>query len=75
MYDFLAGRLRQLGIRQQDLVESMGLNQGSISHRFCGRTQWSIEEMYKLLDICRADPSELHIYFPRPEPRRRRRAS
>ena len=72
MYDYLAGRLRQLGIRQSDLVEPLGLNVGSISHRFCGRTAWSIDEMYKLLDICRAEPSELHIYFPPPAGRGRR---
>lgn len=72
MYDYLAGRLRQLGIRQSDLTGPLGLNKGSISHRFTGRTQWSVDEMYKLLDICRADPSELHIYFPRPGQTRRR---
>ena len=44
---------------------AMGLSEASISHRFRGRTPWSIDEMYQLLDICRAQPEELHIYFPR----------
>lgn len=71
MYEYLAGRLKQLGIRQQDLAGPLGMNVSSVSHRFTGRTPWSVDEMYKLMDICRADPSELHIYFPRPSQRRR----
>ena len=65
MYRYLSGRLRQLGIRQTDLARAMGLSEASISHRFRGRTPLSIDEMYQLLDICRAQPEELHIYFPR----------
>ena len=65
MYRYLSGRLRQLGIRQTDLAKAMGLSEASISHRFRGRTPWSIDEMYHLLDICRAQPEELHIDFPR----------
>lgn len=66
MYRYLAGRLHQLGIRQLDLARVLGMSPASVSHRFCGRVPWSIEEMYQLLDICRAQPEELHIYFPEP---------
>ena len=65
MYRYLSGRLRQLGIRQQDLAERWGSPQASVSHRFCGKVPWNIEEMYELLDICKAPPEELHLYFPR----------
>lgn len=65
MYNYLAGRLKQLGIRQQDLEGVLGMRKSSVSHRFTGRVPWSIDEMYTLMDLCRADYSELHLYFPR----------
>lgn len=65
MYRYLSGRLRQLGIRQKDLADHLGLSQASISHRFCGVVPWTIDEMYELLSICQAKPEELHIYFPK----------
>ena len=67
MYEYLSGRLKQLGIRQMDLTGVLGLKPASISHRFTGRTDWSLHEMYKLMEVCRADMSELHIYFPPPD--------
>lgn len=64
MYRYLSGRLRQLGIRQQDLANRWGVSQATISHRFSGRVPWTIDEMYDLLSMCRAEPEELHVYFP-----------
>ena len=64
MYRYLSGRLRQLGIRQQDLANRWGVSQATISHRFCGRIPSTIDEMYDLLAMCRAKPEELHLYFP-----------
>jgi len=64
MYRYLSGRLKQLGIKHSDLARMMDLSPASISHRFTGKKPWSIEEMYFLLDLCRAQPEELHIYFP-----------
>ena len=55
MYDHLAGRLRQLKIRQADLAHHWGISQTS-------------DEMYDLLRICHARPEEMHIYFPDPGP-------
>lgn len=65
MYRYLAGRLRQLGLQQIDLGRELGLCPTAVSHRFTGRTPWTIEEMYKVLDLIGADPEELHVYFPR----------
>lgn len=67
MYRFLSGRLKQLGINQGDLAHRWGLSQASVSARFTGKVDWSIREMYDLLHICRAQPDELHLYFPDPE--------
>lgn len=65
MYRHLAGRLKQLGVRQAELGDMLGLCSASISHRFTGRTPWSLDEMYKIMEICQAPPEQLHIYFPK----------
>lgn len=64
-FNYLRGRLQQLGIYQKDLEGVLGLKASAISHRFTGVVPWSSTEMYLLMDICRADYSELHLYFPR----------
>ena len=71
MYDYLVGRLRQFGVRQRDLAALWGISQAAVSQRFTGKVAWTIDEMYELLGICRAQPEDLHIYFPAPEGRRR----
>ena len=64
-YSYLAGRLRQLEITQTDLAHKLGMGQPAISQRFNGHTPWTDVEMYQILDICGAQPEELHLYFPR----------
>lgn len=77
MYRYLSGRLRQLGLKQSDLGYALGIGATAVSHRMTGRTPWGIEEMYKVLELCQAQPEELHIYFPPPTSQRpyRRAAS
>lgn len=65
MYLFLAGRLKQLGLRKCDLANMLGVSATSVSNRFTGATPWSIDEMYKIMDICQAPAEQLHIYFPK----------
>lgn len=65
LYQYLRGRLRQLGYENRDLCEVLNVNESNISCRMTGKTQWGIEEMYKVLDLCRDVPENLHLYFPR----------
>lgn len=64
-YSYLSGRLRQLEMTQTDLGRKLGLSQSAVSSRFNGNHPWNSEEMYLILDLCRAQPEELHLYFPR----------
>ena len=64
MYEYLNGRLQQMGIRQAELGDMLGMCSASVSHRFTGRTPWTIDEMYKIMDICQAPAEQLHVYFP-----------
>ncbi len=64
-YSYLSGRLRQLELTQADVARKLGIGQPAISSRFNGRVPWTDKEMYQILDLCRARPEELHLYFPR----------
>lgn len=64
-YSYLAGRLRQLELTQKDVARALGVGQPAVSSRFNGRVPWTSDEMYQILDLCRAQPEELHLYFPR----------
>lgn len=64
VYVYLDGRLRQLGMNQSDLGYALKLSHTAINNRMIGKTPWTVSEMYQVLKICRAQPEELHIYFP-----------
>lgn len=64
MYNYLSGRLRQLGLCQDDLKGPLGMSRSAISRRFTGAIPWSVDEIYKILEICRATPGEFPLYFP-----------
>lgn len=66
----LACRLRELGLNQTDLAYAMGLSHTAISNRMIGKTPWNVIEMYRVLEVCRAQPEELHLYFPAPQKKR-----
>ena len=63
-YNYMYGRLRQLGMTQEDVARRLGLPRAAVSHRFCGRTPWRLDEMYDMLKLMDAKPEELHRYFP-----------
>lgn len=64
MYQYLSGRLHQLGIHHEDLGEKLGMSPAAVSRRFNGTVLWSVDEIYEILEICRATPEEFPIYFP-----------
>lgn len=64
MYNYLSGRLRQLGLCQEDLKAPLNLSRSALSRRFTGAIPWTVDEIYKLLEICRATPEEFPLYFP-----------
>lgn len=64
MYRYLSGRLRQLGFNHEDLGLALGMSRSAISRRFTGAIPWTVEEVYKTLELCRAGPEEFATYFP-----------
>lgn len=63
-YCFLYDRLRSLDLCQQDLADILHISHTAVSNRMTGKTPWDVNEMYRILELCRAKPEELHIYFP-----------
>lgn len=64
MYRYLSGRLRQLGYDHGDLGRALGMSRSAISRRFTGVIPWTVEEVYKVLELCQATPEEFTTYFP-----------
>lgn len=64
MYNYLSGRLRQLGLCHEDLTAPLGMSRSALSRRFTGEIPWTVDEIYELLEICRATPEEFPLYFP-----------
>lgn len=73
-YGKLSARLRELGLTQNDLAYALHLSPGPISQRMQGDVAWDIAEMYKIMELCRINPEEMHIYFPDPARKRRQSA-
>ncbi len=64
MYRYLSGRLRQLGYDHEDLGRALGMSRSAISRRFTGAIPWTVDEVYKTLEFCRATVEEFPTYFP-----------
>lgn len=71
-YGKLSARLRELGLTQNDLAYALHLSPGPVSQRMQGDVAWNIEEMYRVLELCRISPEEMHIYFPDPTTTKKR---
>lgn len=75
MYRYLSGRLRQLGYDHEDLALVLGMSRSAISRRFNGVIPWTVDEVYKTLELCRATPEEFAAYFPAAAALKRKGAS
>lgn len=65
MYNYLRGRLKQLGYLDRDLCDVLGVTASGVSRRMTNKTPWNIDEMYTLLELCRDKPENMHLYFPK----------
>ena len=74
LYGKLSARLRELGLTQNDLAYAIHLSPGPVSQRMQGDVAWDIVEMYRIMELCRINPEEMHIYFPDPARKRRQSA-
>jgi len=65
MYRKIRVRLLELGMEHRYLAKKLGMCPASLSGRMTGRFAWTIDDMYKVMDIMRVPYEELHEYFPK----------
>lgn len=61
----LRGAFMEKGIDQEYVAEYINRSVWYVTRRMCGHEDWLLSEMYALLDLVKADPEELHEYFPK----------
>lgn len=53
------------GMRGPDLGEKLGLSGQTVSAKLCGKSPWTVDEMYYIMDLFKIPYKELHKYFPK----------
>ena len=64
-FELLRRALAGYGIHHSDLAIELGKCSTEISHRMTAKKPWTLEDMYKILELINVDPSQMHRYFPR----------
>lgn len=65
MFRKLRGKLKEFDIDQSFLAEKLGICSMSVSHKFTGKAEWQLGDMYAVLDLIHEPPEQLNAYFPR----------
>lgn len=60
----LRAALRKRGLTNGVFSEQLGIGQVAASHRFTGKVQWRLSEMYETMRILGEPYSEMLRYFP-----------
>lgn len=63
-YRKLRAALKERDLLQRDLAVQLDLVQQAVSHRFTGKTPWTIPEAYTTLDYLGIPRKHLAEYFP-----------
>ena len=62
-YRKLNGRMRELGISQDDFARKLGINPTTLSRKLNGSTEFLAGEIQKSCLILKIDPTEIPVYF------------
>lgn len=58
-------KMYELGVDQSYLSSKIGLGITSISLRMTCKREWSLSEMYAVMDLIQEPYEKLHEYFPK----------
>ncbi|MEY8381944.1 hypothetical protein AALG83_02080 [Christensenellaceae bacterium 44-20] len=64
-YPYLKERLSQLDIQRRDLGKHLERSDGYITSRMQGKGDWTITEMYKIMELIGEPEEYLHLVFPK----------
>lgn len=61
----LRAEMMRRGYDGNRLSNAIGITPVTLSSRLCGKSPWSIKEMYAILDLLNLDYDQMHKYFPK----------
>lgn len=64
-YPYLKERLSQLDIQRSDLGKHLERSDGYITSRMQGKGDWTLTEMYQIMELIGEPAEYLHLVFPR----------
>lgn len=64
-FQLLRGAMYANEITQNDMARHLRISVHTISSRLNGHTEWTLEEIYTILDLLGQAPSEIINLFPR----------
>lgn len=63
-YPILKQRLHQLGLSYKNLAERLDCGHRQVSRLMQGKALWTLDRAYRVLEIIKAQPEEIAIFFP-----------
>ncbi len=64
-YSKLRGRMAEMDIPNYALANFLNVSTAYVSSRMTNRYSWTIEEVYKIMDLLMIPQEELFEYFPK----------
>ena len=65
MFKKLRGKFAALGMDQNYIARKIGLDRSSVSLRMTGRREWTLSEIYAVMDLINEPYERLNEYFPK----------
>ncbi|MDL2257555.1 hypothetical protein LJC42_00150 [Eubacteriales bacterium OttesenSCG-928-K08] len=62
-YKLLRDKMQEKGYTAALLSEKLGCGKTYISNCMCGRAEWKLHEIYKIMGWLSIPKSEMHLYF------------
>lgn len=56
--------MKARGYKNDDLAELLHVSNAAVSQRFSGRTQWRLNEIYKIVKLLGINVKKISEYFP-----------
>ena len=64
-YILLLSEMKKRGVHKKDIAEAFGVSAGAVSHKFTGKSPWTLEEAYAVLRLLGYEGGAmLPILFP-----------
>lgn len=64
-YKILRDLLHQNEITNEILAEELNVTHTTVSRKLNAHTQWTLDQMYHILDMIGEKPERMHVIFPR----------